>query len=212
MRDAIALLTLACFAPVAVGCVSNEYVIPPAEMARLAQTPPGERGQRVHVVQEIGERRDDAVAFQDAPPEVQIDVDGQINLGSSGGEPRTSGTVDRPGGWRAAGGDRSGSGGWRGSPSGSSGWHGSPGGSSSGSTWRGSPSGASGSGGSFRVSGGGHGGGGGGGGGNIGEAAVALALLVVAVAVVAAVGLMASEGARFDGVVQMATEATRAPP
>ena len=203
MRDAFALLTLACFAPVAVGCVSNEYVIPPAEMARLAKTPPGERGQRVHVVQEIGERRDDAVAFQEAPPEVQIDVDGQINLGSAGGEPRASGTVQPRGGWRGAGGDRSSSGGWRGSPSGSSGWHGSPGGSSAGGGWRGSASGSSGSSGSAHSSGGGSGGGGG---GNIGEAAVVLVVLVVAVAVVAAVGLMASEGARFDGVVQLAPE------
>ena len=34
MRAAISLLTLAFFAPIATGCISNEYVIPRAGAAR----------------------------------------------------------------------------------------------------------------------------------------------------------------------------------
>ena len=136
MRAAVALVTVAFFAPVATGCVSNEYVIPSDELGRLAQTPPGQRGERVHVVQGIGERRADALVFQEAPVDasqpdgsnVQLDLDGRIDLGSSERSTGSSGS-GRPGGWRGGGGDRNTSTGWRGSPSGSSGWHGSPGGS-----------------------------------------------------------------------------------
>lgn len=50
------------------GCLSNEYVIPRAELARLAQVSPEQRGQRVRVVQDIGERRDEAIdTTQPAP-------------------------------------------------------------------------------------------------------------------------------------------------
>lgn len=50
------------------GCLSNEYVIPQAELARLARLPPEQRGQRVQVVQEIGERRGDAIDSTQPPP------------------------------------------------------------------------------------------------------------------------------------------------
>ena len=61
MRAAISLVTLAFFAPFAVGCVSNEYVIPRDELHRLVMTPPEMRGQNVHVIQDLGSRRADAV-------------------------------------------------------------------------------------------------------------------------------------------------------
>ena len=55
-------MTLAAFLPLAVGCTSNEYVIPHEELARLAATPPPQRGARVRVVQDLGERRSRASA------------------------------------------------------------------------------------------------------------------------------------------------------
>jgi hypothetical protein len=229
------LLTLAFFAPVAAGCVSNEYVIPPAELARLANAPPATRGQRVHVVQEIGSRRDDALpapeTFVVGPPppppqepplpveqaeaqdgsdeegEANVNVDIQLDGDGSG-----SGSS----GARGARAGSAGGHGWRGgtstAPTGS--WHGSTPGTSAGA-WRGTPP-ASGSGSSSASVGGGHGsgghglnlggGGGGGGGGNVGDAAVLLAVVVVVVAAVVVVGLAGSEGARFDGVVDMSPE------
>jgi hypothetical protein len=49
------------------GCLSNEYVIPKTELARLSRLPPEQRGQRVAVVQGIGDRRGPALDPQ-APP------------------------------------------------------------------------------------------------------------------------------------------------
>ena len=50
------------------GCLSNEYVIPRAELARIAQLPPEQRGQRVRVVQDLGDRRADAIDTTQSPP------------------------------------------------------------------------------------------------------------------------------------------------
>ena len=50
------------------GCLSNEYVIPKTELARLSQLPPEQRGQRVEVVQDIGDRRGPALDPQAPPP------------------------------------------------------------------------------------------------------------------------------------------------
>ena len=214
-RDAISLLTLAFFAPIAVGCVSNEYVIPNDELARLASLPPEVRGQRVHIIQEIGERHGDAIEptpYYEAPgPDgyVQVQIDARGGGGPNG--------VNGGGGWRGPGASTSGgNGSWRGTATGSSGggngWRGystsSGGGSSSGGGWRGSSSSSSSSGGGWRGSssaGSSSGGGGGGGsvGDNIGGAAVMLAVLLVVVAAVAVVGLIGSEGVRFDGVAEM---------
>jgi hypothetical protein len=222
----VALLILAFFAPLATGCISNEYVIPHDELGRLAQTPPSERGRRVHAVQEIGGRRGDAVEVhgplnlpEAAPPpmenpqglavasdatpddggevDTQINVNGDINIDGSGSG---SGGGGRPA--QGTPGGRPGD--WRGSPAGrGEGWRGSPS-SGAGSGWRGSPSGAGHSGGG---GGGVHiGGGGGGGGGNIGDAAVVLAVVAVVVVVLVAVGVAASEGVRFDGYVEMSPE------
>jgi hypothetical protein len=43
------------------GCLSNRYVIPPQELARIARLPPETRGNRVLVVQGLGERRAEAI-------------------------------------------------------------------------------------------------------------------------------------------------------
>jgi hypothetical protein len=155
----VTVLTLAAFLPVAVGCTSNEYVIPHEELARLAATPPPERGARVRVVQELGDRRGEPVPVDEQPPrpDVQINVSGG---GSGGGSSRWGGPgVHASGGVHAGGG------------------HGA----------------------SF------HGGGGGGGGGG-GNGDAALVVLIVVVAVVVAVGLVSSEGLRFDGFVAMSPD------
>ena len=55
------LFTLAFFAPIATGCISNEYVIPREELRRLTRCPPEQRGQQVHVIQDLGSRRMDAI-------------------------------------------------------------------------------------------------------------------------------------------------------
>jgi hypothetical protein len=62
-------LVAACL--VASACVSQTYRIPPAELARLAQTPPEQRGQSVRVVQELSNA--------DEPPETApVTADTQI--------------------------------------------------------------------------------------------------------------------------------------
>ena len=68
-RPALALLTFAAFLSYACGgCISNEYVIHRAELARIAQLPPEARGQRVLLVQELGDRRGEAIDPQSPPP------------------------------------------------------------------------------------------------------------------------------------------------
>jgi hypothetical protein len=58
----VALAVFAAFLSYACGgCLSNEYVIPRTELARLAQLPPEQRGQRMNVVQELGDRRSEAI-------------------------------------------------------------------------------------------------------------------------------------------------------
>ncbi len=159
-------MTLAAFLPLAVGCTSNEYVIPHEELARLAATPPPERGARVRVVQDLGERRNDPVPLttDDDAVDVQVDL-------SDGQRPSRRGSVSINGG----------GGGGRG------------------------PSGGHIGGGGGRGTSGGHiGGGGGGGGGGNGDAL--LVAIVVVVAVVVAIGLVSSEGVRFDGYVAMSPE------
>ncbi len=162
----VTFVTLVGFLPVAVGCTSNEYVIPHEELARLAATPPQQRGARVRVVQELGDRRGEPVPVTVAPPE-QAPPPGDDQ---SGPEER----IDLSTG----GGSGGGSARWQGSGAPAGGIH--PGG---------------GHGASF------HAGGGSGGGGGNGEAA--LVVLIVVVAVIAAVGLVSSEGLRFDGFVAM---------
>ena len=59
------------------GCLSNEYVIPKQELARLTQLPPEQRGQSVQIVQQIGDRRADAIDTTQPPPPPQEYAQGQ---------------------------------------------------------------------------------------------------------------------------------------
>lgn len=233
VRAAVSLLTLAFFAPVAAGCISNEYVIPRAELNRLVMTPPEVRGQQVHLIQDLGSRRADAVPTdgpewaQNAqpwpqpqppvdpppPPPYQDDAYG----GNIGGPIRADIYID--GTPQPASTIRSGPNteGFRGTPrplgratASSGGWQGTPspsGGSVSGG-WHGTPPSGGGSGWHGTPSGGGSGGGSSpkldfGGGGNGGDAMVLLAVVLAAIAVVMAISLVSSEGMRFDGIAQM---------
>jgi hypothetical protein len=199
-------VTLAAFLPLAVGCTSNEYVIPHEELARLAATPPPQRGARVRVLQQLGDRRGSPVppgsgawgepsapqpGDGEGPDElvgdVQADLDLDVQIDADGWRtPRR----------RRASGSSSG-----GSANGS--WS-SGGRSSSGVGRAATPRGTS--------SGGGHGGGGhasgggGGGGGGGGNGDAILVAVVVVVALVVAIGLVSSEGVRFDGYVAMSPE------
>jgi len=190
----VSVVTLAAFLPLAVGCTSNEYVIPHDELGRLAATPPPARGERVRVVQDLGGRRNDPVQMtvEPAPPQFVTDdeaagdganVDVQIDLSGSGQRPRRRGTsINSSGGsWSSPG-------------------------RSTLQTWRAAPpQGQVGGGGGGRGVSGVHvGGGGGGGGGGNGDAV--LVAIIVMVAVVVAIGLVSSEGVRFDGHVAMSPE------
>jgi hypothetical protein len=171
-RACVSVVTLAAFLPLAVGCTSNEYVIPHEELARLAATPPPQRGTRVRVVQDLGDRRSDPVEMTTAPPAPQRATDDET-ASDDGAEVNVQLNV-------------------------------SGGGQSSG---RGGPSiNGGGKGGGGRGISGGHVGGGGGGGGGGGNGDAALVVLIVVVAVVVAIGLVSSEGVRFDGYVAMSPE------
>lgn len=176
---ATAIVTIVAFLPLAVGCTSNEYVIPHEELARLAATPPLLRGTRVRVVQQLGDRRADPVPMTVRPvplgdtqiaedpaegPATRESADVQIDL--SGGGSGDGSWSSRDPRARVSGGGSFHGGGARGVASGH---------------------------------GGGHGGGGGGG----GNGDAALVVLVVVIAVVVAVGLVSSEGVRFDGFAAM---------
>ena len=225
MRAAVSLLTLAFFAPLATGCLSNEYVIPSEELWRLTTIPPEVRGQQVRVVQDLGSRRSDAVPTDGAnwpndqpwpqppppPQEERRDTDvglhGNVNIWIDGPHHPVPGVRSAIGTPQPIGRATASGGSWRGTPpsgggiSGGSGWRGSPGGGGGGGGWQGVPApsggGSSGGGGSGKWDMGGGGGGGG------GEAMVVLAVVLAAIAVIAGVSLAASEGARFDGLAQM---------
>jgi hypothetical protein len=194
----VSLVTLAAFLPLAAGCTSNEYVIPHEELARLAATPPPQRGARVRVVQGLGDRRgypvppalaapappsgaevaDEAGGDPDVAPEVDADasLDVEIDLGGSQGRQRRRRSSGNLGNGPGSSGGRSSAGAGRAAP----------------------PRGG--------TSGGGHGSSGGhvnlgGGGGGNGDAI--LVAVIVIVAVVVAIGLVSSEGVRFDGYVAM---------
>ncbi|HEY5282793.1 MAG TPA: hypothetical protein VIM14_08385, partial [Polyangia bacterium] len=67
-QQAVALVAFAAFtSSLCGGCLSNEYVIPKAELTRLVQLPPEQRGQRLQVVQELGDRRSEAIDTTQPP-------------------------------------------------------------------------------------------------------------------------------------------------
>jgi hypothetical protein len=156
------------------GCLSNEYVIPPDELARVVELPPQTRGERVRIVQAVGPRREtptgpgpwlEAEPFPSPGPEVQVDLPYPIQVPAPGsGRPGRGAAPARPGAGshpvpaRPRGG------------TGLAAWHGN----------------------------------GGGGGGGRSEDLVVVALVILAVATVGLVALSASEGARYDGVAQIA--------
>jgi len=188
---------------VGTGCLSNEHRIPDAELTRLANLPPEARGQRVVVVQSIGDRRGPAVAAQVMPqsapqygpgyvdgPNVMIHgvVSVDIPVGS---RPPSSGGV----GSGFVGGGGGGAAPVRtvqGTPA--------PGRSAAGGAVPGkaavrAPSSGGGGGSSF-----------GSGGGDAGDALVVFAIVAIAIAAFAAIGLMVTEGQRYDGAVAMSPE------
>lgn len=177
-RLALALLTaFLCYG--SSGCLSNRYAISQQELARLAQLPPQTRGDRVYVVQAIGERREDPI---DPVPVYSSnhDADTQINSGLEVGVLITPGPGHPGGGFH---GGLPHSGGQRVStppPPPSRRIHSRGGG---GGSWV--PSG-------------------GGGSGN--DALAAIIVIIVAVVVLSAVGLAVTEGVRYDGAIQMYAE------
>ena len=71
----------------ATGCLSTAYTIPPAELTRLAQLPPEQRGQSVRVVQMVGDS--EAGRSQPVTAETQVVVFPDIDVdGGGGGGPR----------------------------------------------------------------------------------------------------------------------------
>jgi hypothetical protein len=194
----LAVTTAALFAAYSTaGCLSHEYTIPKDELARVVDLPPQARGERVHVVQGIGERRADPVpprpSYYDPTygpeyygPDVHVDVGvyGSYGGGHGGhyGPPPRGVHVVPPaggGGAPAAGGP--------GPPSGPVGDARPP--------VNGAPVPAK------PVT---HGGGlsGGGGGGGKDDLAV-LAVIVAVAAAFCVFGLAATEGARHDGFAQL---------
>jgi hypothetical protein len=176
------------------GCLSNEYVISKTELDRLSRLPPSQRGARVQVVQELGERRDSTIEAADVVPSqsyaqdfavydqapagnqpeggarVYFDVQLDSVLGEIGG--RSHGPAGRGGG------------GWKPRTHVARG---------------GSVSGPRGGGGNWNL-------GGGGGGGGSGDDLAVFAIILVAIAVAAATGLAVTEGIRYDGFVQLHPE------
>jgi hypothetical protein len=204
----VSIVTLAAFLPLAMGCTSNEYVIPHEELARLAATPPPSRGAHVRVVQDLGGRRSDPVPMTIAPPapepEAADDEAAQASADQAGGE-RDDGNEGDDAGQGDLQIDVSGSGHRRAHVSSNRGGSWSSAGRSGLRTGQAAPPRVgAGSGGGHGLSGGhGVGVGGGGGGGN-GDAV--LVAIIVVVAVVVAIGLVSSEGVRFDGYVAMSPE------
>lgn len=195
-----ALVTLAAFLSFSMGgCLSNEYVIPQAELTRLAQLPPEQRGQRVHVVQELGSRRAEAIDATSPPPapleydqgaypqdypEGYVESGPQVGVGVSISPPLPGPHLHghglaHPGPGLSRGFSP------RGLPAaGAMGRAAAP-------APRAVPTGAKPKGGKL--------GGGGGGGGSKDD----LVILLVVVAVLATVGMVATEGTRYDGHVAM---------
>jgi hypothetical protein len=228
----VSVLTLAAFLPLALGCTSNEYVIPHEELVRLAATPPLSRGARIRVVQDVGGRRSEPVPMTAAPPPpalatvdadaVQASAEAASRNGDAGDDrdqvdddnnDQVGLQIDVSGGQCSTerghvSTNRGGS--W--SSAGRSGVRTlrpapprGPAGSGAGRAISGGHLGGGGHvAGSSHVGGGGHGGGGGG--GDVGAAVAVVVAIVVVVAVVVAIGLVSGEGVRFDGYVAMSPD------
>jgi hypothetical protein len=167
------------------GCLSNQYQIPKDELTRMVQLPPAARGERVRVLQQLGEREGEPVPPggprpvyvgaplpAEPPPPVVVESEPSIyfETGFDFPVPRPTPAAPARGHWRAPS---------PGSPSGGGG-------------------GAVGKVGGAALKGGG--------GGGKGEEVAVLAVVVAVVAMFAVVGLAVSEGARFDGYTQLRPE------
>jgi len=184
-RPGLVLVVLGTFFSHALsGCLSNRYLIPPQELARLAQLPPDTRGDKVLVVQALGERRSEAIepgsaadataTVDDADEFADLGIQIGVNLAAESGGPAGSHRVG---------------GGWRGP-------------ASTGSSSRPPvppPRSSRSSGGGSSVS---HHSGNSAGGG-AGNEVAAVVIVMIAVLVLAAAGFAITEGLRYDGAVQM---------
>ncbi len=92
----VALVLVAFVAQMTSGCLSNEYRIPSDELQRLAQTPPAIRGHHVHVIQSLGDRRSEAVAYQPPRPPPPEPPPGQRPVPPPPGEAPAPGELDEP--------------------------------------------------------------------------------------------------------------------
>jgi len=204
------------------GCLSNRYLIPPQELARLAQLPPQTRGDKVFIVQALGVRRGEALdpappaapaatvpppQPYPSPPNTDTWVD-PAQAPPSDAYPEAPPAEEDPGVQVGVGivlgpdglpGPHPG----HGRPPGAAGVK-SAGGSVPGTPRYPPPPRpataarpSTGGGGPFPSLGGGGGGGGG------KDEIVVIAIIIVAVAVLAAAGLAVTEGLRYDGAVQM---------
>jgi hypothetical protein len=212
---AVAALTAALFAVATSGCLSNEYAISKDELRRLASLAPEALGQSVRVTQTLGDRRSDAISPEIPEPpapatsidetEIDVNLNGSFSAGGGGRPTPPSGVHAPPSRDFAAGG-----------PSGAPAPHGGPTGAvASSGGFRGTPSGGgfhgASSGGGYHVPTPSGGGGGGGinlsgGGKDAASILVVIAIVAIVAATVATVSLAASEGAKFDGHVEMAPE------
>ncbi len=213
-RALAVVVAIATLGQATTGCLSNQYELSHDELVRLAQLPPEKRGEHVHAVQKLGERRAQPIAEHRGgwspppygpppPPEadaspppdyddvvygprVSVDIGGNVDYSPGYGHPRgiAPGASASPPVRVPATGAASPR------PVGSS------------STPVGRPTGGQLT---PRLGGGGHGsavfggGGGSGGGGGGGDAALVVAVIIVAVSALAIMGLAATEGARYDG-------------
>jgi hypothetical protein len=95
------------------GCLSNEYVIPPSELARIVALPPQSRGEQVRVVQEIGQRRSEPGPYL-PPPDPAVDMALDFTYGGPAGPSPAYGPGARPLPPRPRGEGRGSASGWRG--------------------------------------------------------------------------------------------------
>src|SRR4051794_20467498 len=116
-----ALVALAFAVQATSGCLSNEYRIPKEELARVVQLPPSARGERVRVLQQVGERRGEPVppggrpapwvgprvpeeaVIVEGEPEPELQVDTGFDLHLEGGRYGHAAPRGYGGGWRGPG-------------------------------------------------------------------------------------------------------------
>src|SRR5262245_25179319 len=94
MKPFISAVALVASLATATGCLSSTHRIYRGELMALAQTPPGQRGNHVRVVQNLGGQ-------QEPPPAARVDGNTTVILV---GDVHTSGTTSSHEGHRPGGG------------------------------------------------------------------------------------------------------------